>query len=119
MKTTQRTAGWYHVMEAVTVMIWGTTFVATKVLIKYGLSPVDILFYRFLLAYICIWFFSPRVLLAKSWQDELRFVGLGLCGGSLYFVAENTALGMTACFQCIVDYLYDSYSDCTVGTLFL
>ena len=95
MKTTQRTAGWYHVMAAVTVMIWGTTFVATKVLIKYGLSPVDILFYRFLLAYICIWFFSPRVLLAKSWQDELRFVGLGLCGGSLYFVAENTALGMT------------------------
>ena len=81
MKTTQRTAGWYHVMAAVTVMIWGTTFVATKVLIKYGLSPVDILFYRFLLAYICIWFFSPRVLLAKSWQDELRFVGLGLCGG--------------------------------------
>lgn len=49
----------------------------------------------FLLAYICIWFFSPRVLRAKSWQDELRFVGLGLCGGSLYFVAENTALGMT------------------------
>ncbi|WP_349838581.1 DMT family transporter, partial [Bacteroides fragilis] len=95
MKTTQRTVGWYHVMAAVTVMIWGTTFVATKVLIKYGLSPVDILFYRFLLAYICIWFFSSRVLLAKSWQDELRFVGLGLCGGSLYFVAENTALGMT------------------------
>ena len=95
MKTTQKTVGWYHVMAAVTVMIWGTTFVATKVLIKYGLSPVDILFYRFLLAYICIWFFSPRVLRAKSWQDELRFVGLGLCGGSLYFVAENTALGMT------------------------
>ena len=95
MKTTQRTAGWYHVMAAVTVMILGTTFVATKVLIEDGLSPVDILFYRFLLAYICIWFFSPRVLLAKSWQDELRFVGLGLCGGSLYFVAENTALGMT------------------------
>lgn len=46
-ETTQRTAGWYHVMAAVTVMIWGTTFVATKVLIKYGLSPVDILFYRF------------------------------------------------------------------------
>lgn len=95
MKTTLKTAGWYHVMAAVTVMIWGTTFVSTKVLIKYGLSPVDILFYRFLLAYICIWFFSPRVLRAKSWQDELRFVGLGLCGGSLYFVAENTALGMT------------------------
>ena len=50
----------------------------------------------FLLAYIfASGFFSPRVLLAKSWQDELRFVGLGLCGGSLYFVAENTALGMT------------------------
>lgn len=95
MKLTQKTTGWYHIMASVTVMIWGTTFVATKILIKSGLSPVDILFYRFLLAYICIWFFSPRVFRAKSWQDELRFVGLGLGGGSLYFVAENTALGMT------------------------
>lgn len=70
MKTTQRTAGWYHVMAAVTVMIWGTTFVATKVLIKYGLSPVDILFYRFLLAYICIWFFCSSCVAGEELAER-------------------------------------------------
>lgn len=82
-------------MAAVTVAIWGTTFVSTKVLIGHRLSATDILFYRFIMAYICIWFFSPRILWAKSWRDEGIFVLLGLTGGSLYFIAENTALGMT------------------------
>lgn len=85
----------YHLMAIVTVIIWGTTFVSTKVLLGYGLMPEEILLYRFLLAYVAIWFFCPRKLFARSWQDELLFVGAGLCGGSLYFVTENTALGIT------------------------
>lgn len=85
----------YHLLAILTVIIWGTTFVSTKILIGYGLTPVGILFYRFLLAYIGIWFFSPRKLVARHWKDELMFVGAGLCGGSLYFIAENTALGIT------------------------
>lgn len=95
MNSSMKTTGWSHLMAAVTVVIWGTTFVSTKVLINYGLSPVDILFYRFVLAYVCIWFICPRTLLARTWRDELLFVALGLSGGSLYFVAENTALGLT------------------------
>jgi len=86
---------WYHLMAILTVSIWGTTFVSTKVLINYGMTPVEILFYRFLLAYCCIWFISPRRLFAKSWKDEGLFISCGLCGGSLYFVSENTALGIT------------------------
>lgn len=95
MNTTTKPSVWFHIMAAVTVAIWGTTFVSTKVLIHHGLSATDILFYRFAMAYICIWFFAPRVLWAKSWRDEGIFVLLGLTGGSLYFIAENTALGMT------------------------
>ena len=86
---------WYHLIAIITVIIWGTTFVSTKVLIHHGLSPVDILFYRFALAYICIWFISPKVLFARSKRDELMFVAAGLCGGSIYFITENTALGIT------------------------
>ncbi len=88
-------AYWYHIITILTVVIWGTTFVSTKVLIGYGLSPIEILFYRFLLAYVCIWFVCPRKLLAKNIKDELLFVGTGLCAGSLYFVLENTALKIT------------------------
>lgn len=85
----------FHFLAILTVVIWGTTFVSTKILIGDGLTPVEILLYRFLLAYIGIWFFCPRKLFAKSWKDELLFLGAGLCGGSLYFISENTALGIT------------------------
>ena len=37
----------YHLMAIITVAIWGTTFVSTKILIQHGLSPSDIFFYRF------------------------------------------------------------------------
>ncbi|WP_321333198.1 DMT family transporter [uncultured Bacteroides sp.] len=86
---------WYHIMALVTVAIWGTTFVSTKVLLQHGLSPTEILLYRFVLAYISIWFFCPKRLLANSLRDESLLLAAGLCGGSLYFIAENTALEFT------------------------
>lgn len=85
----------YHLMALFTVGIWGTTFVSTKVLMKNGLSPEDILFYRFMLAYLSIWFICPRKLFANRLKDELLFIASGACGGSLYFIAENRALGIT------------------------
>lgn len=96
MQTSVASKGyWYHLIAILTVIIWGTTFVSTKILINYGLTPVEILLYRFLLAYIGIWLVCPRVLMAKNIKDELLCVGAGLCGGSLYFVFENTALKIT------------------------
>ena len=86
---------WYHLMALVTVSIWGTTFVSTKVLIHHGLTPVDIFVYRFVLAYVCIWFLAPKRLFADSFRDEMWMVAAGFCGGALYFVTENTALGLT------------------------
>ncbi|HMM02720.1 MULTISPECIES: DMT family transporter [unclassified Dysgonomonas] len=86
---------WYHIIAIFTVIVWGTTFVSTKILIGYGLSPVEIFLYRFVLAYIGIWFFCPRTLFANSKKDELLCAAAGLTGGALYFVFENTALGIT------------------------
>lgn len=85
----------YHLLALLTAIIWGTTFVSTKVLINYGLTPAEILLYRFVLAYIGIWFICPRRLWADNVKDELLFVACGLTGGSLYFITENMALGIT------------------------
>lgn len=85
----------YHILAIITVIIWGTTFVSTKILINAGLSPVEILLYRFILAYVCILTVSHKRLWAKTWKDEGLLCLCGLCGGSLYFIAENTALGIT------------------------
>ena len=96
MITALRSHTWfYHVLAILTVMIWGTTFVSTKILINAGLSPVEILFYRFTLAYVCLFLTAHKRLFAQSWKDELLLMLSGLCGGSLYFIAENTALGIT------------------------
>ncbi len=85
----------YHIMAILTVCVWGVTFVSTKILISYDLSPIEIFIYRFILAYVCIWFVAPRHIFAKSKKDELMFFFMGLSGGSIYFLAENTALEIT------------------------
>jgi drug/metabolite transporter (DMT)-like permease len=85
----------FHLMALFVVVVWGTTYVLTKVLIEAGLTPAEILFCRFIVAYFCIWFVSPHQLLSENWRDELLMVALGLSGGSLYFFTENTSLGIT------------------------
>ena len=85
----------YHILTAITVIIWGVTFVSTKVLINQGLSSVEIFFFRFLLAYLCMLIICHKKFLADSWKDELLLFFSGLTGGSLYFVSENSALGIT------------------------
>lgn len=85
----------YHLLAIITVSIWGITFVSTKILISHGLTPTEIFISRFILAYIGIWLISPQKLFSKNRRDELLFAGAGLCGGSLYFITENTALGIT------------------------
>jgi drug/metabolite transporter (DMT)-like permease len=74
------------------VAIWGTTFVQTKVLINAGLCPEEIFLYRFVLAYLMIIPFAGKRLFLDNWRDEAVALLLGVTGGSLYFVTENTAL---------------------------
>lgn len=92
----------YHIVAFLTVAIWGTTFVWTKLLIINGLSPAQIFTLRFLLAYVLLLLFAlavrrrhPFRLLSDNCRDELLFVALGVTGGSLYFYTENEALNYT------------------------
>ena len=85
----------FHIITALVVIIWGTTFVSTKVLLQHGLGPMEIMFYRFVLAYLCILFISHKRMWADNWKDEGMLMLAGLTGGTLYFIAENTALGIT------------------------
>lgn len=85
----------YHLGALVAVGMWGGSFVSTKVLINYGLGPVEIYVYRFLLAYFLVVIACHKKLLANSWRDEFLFLICGLCGSSIYFIAENNAVNYT------------------------
>jgi len=80
----------------VTVAIWGSTFVFTKMLLQNGLSPAQIFTLRFIIAYILLLAFALSRhrfrLFCKSLKDELLMVVLGITGGSVYFLAENAAM---------------------------
>ena len=89
----------YHLLALAVVLVWGVTFVCTKVLIGAGLHPVDIFWIRFVLAYAGIWLYILLTgrdrKLWYGWKEELVFLFLGITGGSFYFLTENTALAHT------------------------
>lgn len=84
-----------HAGAMFAIIVWGTSFVSTKVLIDNGLHAVEIYIYRFLLAYLLILSFCHKKFMSNNWRDEFLFLVTGLCGGSIYFIAENTALNYT------------------------
>ena len=84
----------YHVLALATIFVWGTTFASTQVLLTHGLTPPEIMFYRFIVAYALTWSFSRKVW-ADTWADELLLAVTGFMGGTLYFLAENTAIDYT------------------------
>ena len=88
----------YHATAFLVVSIWGSTFVFTKLLLLAGLTPAQIFALRFIIAYLmllvfCLW--RGIRWMADSWKDELLMAGLGISGGSLYFLAENGAMNYT------------------------
>ncbi|WP_025698407.1 DMT family transporter [Paenibacillus forsythiae] len=83
------TAG--HLLAFVTILIWGTTFISTKILLV-DFAPVEILFFRFLIGYFVLLLLYARPIRTKTFKEELLFMSAGLCGVTLYFLVENAAL---------------------------
>ena len=85
----------FHILAILTSAIWGTTFISSKLLLQEGLSPAAIMILRFVLAYVLMLPFVKGKWFCRSVKDELLMVLLGISGGSLYFLLENTALVYT------------------------
>lgn len=85
----------FHLAALFVIAVWGTSFVSTKVLLDAGLHAVEIYIYRFFVAYLIVLAVCHKRLWSNSLVDELLFAVCGLCGGSIYFIAENTALNYT------------------------
>ena len=86
---------WIHLAALLVVSAWGVSFVSTKILLENNMTPTEVFVVRTLLAYIIILCFCHKKLISNSLHDELLFSASGLCGSSLYFITENTALEYT------------------------
>jgi drug/metabolite transporter (DMT)-like permease len=90
----------YHFVAFLTVAIWGSTFVFTKILLQNGLSPAQIFTLRFVMAYVLMEIATLATghkvkWLSNSVRDEVMMVLLGITGGSLYFLTENASMVYT------------------------
>lgn len=86
---------WYHVAAFAMILVWGISFLNTRVLLDAGLTPTEIFVARFTIAYLSLLVICRFKVRYTGWRDELLFVVCGVAGGSAYFIAENTALELT------------------------
>ena len=84
-----------YIAAAVTVMIWGLTFVFTKTLLV-SFTPVEILISRFIIGMTALFVAAPRRLKTKGWQEEKYLLLAALTGIFLYYFLENVSLLWTS-----------------------
>lgn len=84
-----------HTAALITILIWGTTFISTKILLA-EFDPAEILFFRFLLGLTVLTAACPKdKKITPGKKQEMTFAAAGLCGVCLYYFLENTALTFT------------------------
>ncbi len=82
-----------HILALITAFAWGTSFIASKILLQ-SYTPTQVMLMRFILAYAALWLCRPKMLKLPL-REELRFAALAISGCSLYFLCENSALTYT------------------------
>ena len=80
-----------HALAMFTELVWGTTFVSTKVLLR-AFTPLEIMIARFALGFLALLIAGKGLMKAQKKQHELLFALAGLTGVTLYFLMENIAL---------------------------
>lgn len=83
-----------HLCALLTIVIWGTTFISTKVLLV-DFQPVEILFFRFVMGLLMLLIIYPHRLAGTSCRQEFTFAAAGFCGICLYYLLKNIALTCT------------------------
>ena len=80
-----------HCAALITILIWGMTFISTKILLE-AFQPVEILFFRFVIGFAAFWLVFPKKRKKMSKKQEATFAAAGFCGICLYYLLENIAL---------------------------
>lgn len=83
-----------HILAGFTAIVWGTTFISTKVLLE-SFHPIEILIYRFFIGYCILWLIRPKRLHFQGFKRELWYLLAGMSGVTIYFLCENISLTMT------------------------
>ncbi|WP_316736730.1 DMT family transporter [Pedobacter aquatilis] len=85
----------FTVLTVGVVIVWGTTFASSKVLMDKGMDTIDILFVSFFIAYLSALTVSRKKLWSDNLKDEIIHCLCGLIGGAGYYLTQVEALKYT------------------------
>ncbi len=77
------------------ILFWGSSFLATKILLKNNFSPMLISFVRFFLVFIALLFFKDKNNIQIDRKDWKYFIIMGFLGVTLFYYFENSGLKYT------------------------
>jgi len=94
MKTNSKKI-FFSLLTLMVVIVWGTSFASSKVLMDAGLDTIDILLLSFIVAYLSALAVSHKKLWSDNIRDEVIHLFCGLIGGAGYYLAQVEALKFT------------------------
>ena len=80
-----------HLLAFITVLIWSYASISSKILLE-SFGPVELFFYRMLIAYVALIIIKPGFIKYKNIKEELVFMAAGITGVTLFFILQNIAL---------------------------
>ena len=83
-----------HILAAFTIAVWGTTFIATKILLE-DFTPLEIMVFRTILGFVGLFIIYPKIFKWTNWKDELYMFIASLSGLTIYQLLENIAIDYT------------------------
>ncbi|MCQ2199253.1 MAG: DMT family transporter [Paludibacteraceae bacterium] len=79
----------------IVAVIWGSTFVISKSILDAGVTRFQLIFCRFVLAYIALCVMCPKPYRVEMSKTELKMFLIAVTGGSLYYFLEYSALKLS------------------------
>ena len=67
-----------HGAALLTILIWGTTFISTKMLLV-EFKPIEILVFRFVMGFLALWIICPKRLKTNGWKQEAVYCRESAC----------------------------------------
>lgn len=85
-----------HIFAFATCLVWGMTYVFSKVLFNAGMDPFEAMVIRFAIAYVALWLLRPRLPRFEGLRREIPYIFCGVFGITVYYIFEYYSLTYTS-----------------------
>lgn len=83
-----------HILVFMSVFIWSSLYVSVKYLLDF-FTPLELLILQFIIGYVFLWIWKPKILVLKHKKEEFLFMIAGISGISIYNLFLNLAINLS------------------------